>query len=590
VRQKKRTYLVVAAFLIWGAGTLLSGRLFIQSLIDSKNLINVIAHLETFSGSVAYRSPDSILWNSAGKDQRFANGDLVSTANSSNAKIQTQSGHVIELQSNTMIKLSESTTEGESRDRRNVLQLIQGAMVAKTTSKSNDLSIDAGGKTFEVSDSQNAVLGLAKASGQEPAVVFESLGDNKVVDEDSKKASLVTPIPEKRSEILSALSLASIPPQNDKLPTLAFDLVMPTGPISIPDIVVPTPKIKKAQKITLPKKEIAVLPITIIQPKIEEKIEPPKTYPRPRLTGKLTQTIITFNRLNIGCGLGEINIPYSIVKEDGDTFDDGWKPFMEVSFGGGSGPEIFELEKDPGHYFVKISLDRVCTESLSTSLARTISFTTAYSLDNGSIRRNKNKPSRIIVKSLVGYRKNINLVFSQEPRLRAKTQNWLALDKSDSRLGSETTVSITPASSQPALMRMLPYQRLIGITFSNQMDDKAGVYLVKKADVLLGFTGTIPNNKRLEATAARLGADHGFVGYPRYLKDLKGAPVNKLSLLETIAKQSGPVTVIARGNAFDMTAEDFQKGAKELLWMTSTLSAVYSTKPDRIFFPKAGDY
>ena len=139
-------------------------------------------------------------------------------------------------------------------------------------------------------------------------------------------------------------------------------------------------------------------------------------------------------------------------------------------------------------------------------------------------------------------------------------------------------------------MRMLPYQRLIGVTFSNQMDDKAGAYLVRKADVLLGFTGTIPNNKRLEATAARLGADHGFVGYPRYLKDLKGAPVNKLSLLETIAKQSGPVTVIARGSAFDMTADDFQKGAKELLWMTSTLSAVYSTKPDRIFFPKAGDY
>jgi hypothetical protein len=93
------------------------------------------------------------------------------------------------------------------------------------------------------------------------------------------------------------------------------------------------------------------------------------------------------------------------------------------------------------------------------------------------------------------------------------------------------------------------------------------------------------------SSAATTGTTyHGFVGYPHYLKDLRGAPVNKLSLLETIAKKTGPVTVIARGTVFDMTEEDFQKGAKELLWMTSTLSAVYSKKPERIFFPKAGDY
>jgi hypothetical protein len=222
--------------------------------------------------------------------------------------------------------------------------------------------------------------------------------------------------------------------------------------------------------------------------------------------------------------------------------------------------------------------------------SRTISLLTGYTLSDGSTRRSRFKPARVIVETLVGYRKNINLVFSSEPRLRSKTQSWIALEKSDARIGSETTVSITPASNQPALMRMLPYQRLVSINFSKQMEDKAGVYLVRKSDVLLGFTGTIPTNKRLEATAARLGADHGFVGYPHFLKNLRGAPINKLSQLETIAKRSGPVTVIARGNAFDMTAEDFQKGAKELLWMTSTLSAVYSKKPDRIFFPKAGDF
>ena len=586
MQEKNRIYVVAIALVIWGTGTFLSGRLFIQSLIDSKTLVNAIAKLENYSGNVAYRSPNSILWNSASKDQRFANGDIVSTANRSNARIQTESGHIIELQSNTMIKLSTASNSLDARDRRNVLQLIQGAMVAKSTSKAETLEIDAGGKTYNVSD----VLGLAKVDSKQNAVVFQSEGKNEVVDGNAK-ASLVTPI-EKDLSVLSRLAaIPKIPIEKD-MPSLAFDLVIPSAPISIPDIIVPPlPKLKKAQKIVMPKKEIAAIPIVIDKsfdeelPKVAEK-----SYPKPRLTGKLTQTLVTFNRLRQGCGLGEFTIPYAIVKDEGDTYEDGWKPFLEVTFED-SEPEVIDLEKTPGDYIAKISLDRICSESLGADAqSKTIAFATGYSLDDGKIRRNRNKASRLIVRSLVGYRKNINLTFSAEPRLRSKTQTWLALDKSDARVGNESVVSLTPASNQPALMRMLPYQRLIGISFSNQMDDKAGVYLVRKADVLLGFTGTIPTNRRLEATAARLGADHGFVGFPHYLKDLKGAPVNKLSLLETIAKQSGPVTVIARGNAFDMTAEDFQKGAKELLWMTSTLSAVYSKKPERIFFPKAGDF
>jgi hypothetical protein len=590
VQDKRRKILVAVALLIWAIGTYWSGKLFIQSLIESKNLIEAVAQLETYNGSVAYRSPDSILWNSTSSDQRFADGDIVSTANRSSAKIQTESGHVIELQANTMIKLTKANTAGDVRDNRSVLKLIQGSILAKANGKSTRLDIDAGDKTFRLSDA-DGVLGLAKADGKKSALVFQSIGTNEIVD--GNLSSLVEPMPEKDTGVLSALRLASIPAKPESLPTLAFDLVMSTAPISLPDLNLTMPKPKIAKKIVLPKKDIATLPIKIDYPKaIAEQPEAPakKTYPKPRLTGKLTQTVVTFNTLRTGCTLGEFVIPYSIVKDANDTEGDGWKPFLEVTYEGSKDVETMELEKSPGQYVVKISLDRVCSESSTAMQSKTISLLTGYTLADGSTRRSRFKPTRVIVKTLVGYRRHINLVFSNEPRLRPKTQNWLALDKSDARLGSETTVSITPASNQPALMRMLPYQRLVGITFSNQMDDKAGVYLVKKSDVLLGFTGTIPPNNRLEATAARIGADHGFVGYPHYLKDLRGAPVNKLSLLETIAKKTGPVTVIARGTVFDMTEEDFQKGAKELLWMTSTLSAVYSKKPDRIFFPKAGDY
>ena len=87
MQEKNRIYVVAIALVIWGTGTFLSGRLFIQSLIDSKTLVNAIAKLENYSGNVAYRSPNSILWNSASKDQRFANGDIVSTANRSNATL-----------------------------------------------------------------------------------------------------------------------------------------------------------------------------------------------------------------------------------------------------------------------------------------------------------------------------------------------------------------------------------------------------------------------------------------------------------------------------------------------------------------------
>jgi hypothetical protein len=589
VQDKQRKIVVMIALILWGIGTYWSGKLFIQSLVDSKNLVKAIALLETHNGSVAYRSPDSILWSSAGKDQRFANGDIVSTASGSNAKIQTESGHVIELQSNTMIKLTTANTESDGRERRSVLQLIQGSMLAKGNGNS-DLDINAGGKTFRVSDS-DAVLGLAKIDGKQAAAVFQSLGNNEVID--GSKSSLIKPIPEKDMALLSALSLESIP-KSELLPTLTFDLVIPPAPISIPEVVATTmPKPKKAQKIVLPKKEIAAIPIKVELPKVvaEQQAAPAKkSYPKPRLTGKRTQTIVTFNTLRTGCALGDFKVQYSIIKEENDTDADGWKPFLEVTYEGSNDVETIDLEKNPGHYFAKISLDRICSESSTAMQSRTISLLTGYTLSDGSTRRSRFKPARVIVETLVGYRKNINLVFSSEPRLRSKTQSWIALEKSDARIGSETTVSITPASNQPALMRMLPYQRLVSINFSKQMEDKAGVYLVRKSDVLLGFTGTIPTNKRLEATAARLGADHGFVGYPHFLKNLRGAPINKLSQLETIAKRSGPVTVIARGNAFDMTAEDFQKGAKELLWMTSTLSAVYSKKPDRIFFPKAGDF
>lgn len=600
--NKRRSYLKLFALVLWALCTVVSGRLFFGSLISSGNLLDTIAQLENSNGLVAFRKPNSILWNDVEVDQLFCDGDIVSTSNRSNARIQTGTGHIIELQANTMIKLRAEGDSDELVDRRFVLKLIKGSLIAKRDlarprrsgspspfkpDTSNKLKIETGDQVFEIPSEPATILGIAKSDSAKPAVVFRSTGKNLVFNTRSSDSEPVAPIDSavpkfSRRDNTPTVGNGSLPIVTTTIPKLAFDIVLPIATLMAPVKLAEPVAVSAA---TLPKKprraHVVFKAVKIVKKPVEVVV---KNYPAPLFKNQNPVQLISFNRLQGSCNLGTYNLEYRIAQVS--NIENDWQPVAEVKFEGNPSTDIIKLEKNPGEHQVGIPLEKICKDSVfAPTQSKWVSINIGYTKADLKLIRTSNLPVKITVTSIAGFSKIVNLTFAPGPT-GTRGVGFLMLEASSSKkAGKVSVISISPAANSPTLFNLLPEQRLIGISYSEQMNEKLGVYLVRKADVLLGYTGRVPPDSRIDKTANKMGADHGFIGYPRYLRNLEGAPVNKLSVLETIARNTGPVTVIARGNAFDMSVKDFEKGSRELLWMASTVSAVYSEKPQKIFFP-----
>ena len=153
-------------FIAWITGVILLGSALFLEHSSSSRSGDPLALLASTKGQVQYRDANELLWQSSSSNQRFFENDSIATGNSSLARIAFVGGRVLELGSNTQIKITRSISddeetfsvdlvEGEVKAlpvNQKIRQKIAQRLGQKSNSikKDTELKIAAAGQTFSL--------------------------------------------------------------------------------------------------------------------------------------------------------------------------------------------------------------------------------------------------------------------------------------------------------------------------------------------------------------------------------------------------------------------------------------------------------